>query len=208
MPRRSRTASTPILSTSSWGHGYAQTTTTREFQLQRTVPARDGGPDIEVLVDFLMPKHAVIEKNRPKLIEHFRVQRADGADLAIHFHQMVAVTSPMPAGGRNTVEIAVCSIPALLAMKGYALEYRHKNKDAYDIYYCIRHYPGGPYALAEDCKPLLHHESALRGTSSSLQNSIPRKATAQPMSATSYRNQPFKRLDTRAMAAGRLWASV
>ena len=145
------------------GHGYAQTTTTREFQLQRTVPARDGGLDIKVLVDFLMPKHAVIEKNRPKLIEHFRVQRADGADLAIHFHQMVAVTSPMPAGGRNTVEIAVCSIPALLAMKGYALESRHKNKDAYDIYYCVRHYPGGPFALAEDCKPLLHHDSALTG---------------------------------------------
>jgi len=35
------------------------------------------------------------------------------------------------------VEIAVCSIPALLAMKGYALLGRNKEKDAYDVYYCI-----------------------------------------------------------------------
>ncbi len=144
-------------------HGYAQTTTTREFQLKRTVPARAGGPDIEVYVDFLMPKHAIIEKNKPKLVEHFRVQRADGADLAIHFHELVAVTSLMPEGGRNTVEIAVCSIPALLAMKGYALEHRHKRKDAYDIHFCIRNYPGGATALADDCKLLLQHESALTG---------------------------------------------
>ena len=144
-------------------HGYDQTTTTRDFQLQRTVTARDGGPDIEVLVDFLMPKDAIIKKNRPNLVENFRVQRADGADLAIHFHELVAVSSLMPTGGRNTVEIAVCSIPALLAMKGYALEHRHKRKDAYDVHFCIRNYPGGPAALAEDCKPLLHHESAIAG---------------------------------------------
>ncbi|MGO8197598.1 hypothetical protein ACC786_37975, partial [Rhizobium ruizarguesonis] len=37
----------------------------------------------------------------------------------------------------------VCSIPALLAMKGYALNGRHKQKYSYDIYYCIRNYPDG-----------------------------------------------------------------
>jgi len=142
---------------------YVQTKSTREFQLQRTVPARDGGPDIEILVDFLMPRGADIEKNRPKLIENFRVQRADGADLAVHFHQLVAVSSETPTGGRNTVEIAVCSIPALLAMKGYAIELRQKRKDAYDIHYCIRNYPGGASALADDCKKLLGHESARTG---------------------------------------------
>lgn len=144
-------------------HGYGQTTTTRDFQLQRTVPARDGGPDIEILVDFLMPKDAVVKKNRPKLVDDFRVLRADGADLAIHFQELVTVTSLMPTGGQNTVEIAVCSIPALLAMKGYALEYRHKLKDAYDVHFCVRNYPGGPAALAEDSKPLLHHASAVAG---------------------------------------------
>lgn len=69
----------------------------------------------------------------------------------------------MPGGGKNSVEITVCSVPALLAMKGYALNNRHKRKDAYDIYYCIRNYEGGPQALAEKCIPLLAHTSAATG---------------------------------------------
>ena len=48
----------------------------------------------------------------------------------------------MPGGGRNRVYIAV-AIPALLAMKGYAIAQRLKHKDAYDIYYSIRNYPDG-----------------------------------------------------------------
>jgi hypothetical protein len=143
--------------------GYHKSEHTREFQLQRTVPAKDGGPDIDVLVDFLMPKEAKIEKNKPKLIENFRVQRADGADLAVRFHEVVAVSAEMPDGGHNKVEIAVCSIPALLAMKGHAIELRQKRKDAYDIYYCVRNYPGGATALAEDCKELLEYPSARAG---------------------------------------------
>jgi hypothetical protein len=57
----------------------------------------------------------------------------------------------------------VCSIPALLAMKGHAIEGRYKQKDAYDIYYCTRNYPGGPEALAEACRPLLDHASGAAG---------------------------------------------
>ncbi|MGA8616969.1 MAG: hypothetical protein WB660_00400, partial [Candidatus Sulfotelmatobacter sp.] len=63
-----------------------------------------------------MPRDAEIVKNNPPLLDNFAVQRADGADLALRFYQMVAFDGPMPAGGTNRVEIAVCSIPALLAM--------------------------------------------------------------------------------------------
>ena len=69
----------------------------------------------------------------------------------------------MPDGGTNRVEIAVRSIPALLAMKGHALAGRLKRKDAYDIYYCVRNYPGGVEALAQECLPLLGHLSGERG---------------------------------------------
>ncbi len=71
----------------------------------------------------------------------------------------------MPEGGANKVEIAVASIPALLAMKGFAIHGRHKQKDAYDIYYCVRNYPGGPGALAEVCKPLLEVKDGKTGFS-------------------------------------------
>ena len=91
------------------------------------------------------------------------MQRADGADLALRFYQMVAIDGPIPAGGTNRVEIAVCSIPALLAMKGHAFHGRHKQKDAYDIYYCIRNYPDGISALAEACRPILDRPKGEEG---------------------------------------------
>lgn len=145
------------------GHGYQQHEALRRFQLVRQVPVADGGDPINVIVDFLMPRDAEIEKNIPPLIDNFAVQRADGADLATHFYEMVAVSGSMPAGGMNRVEIAVCSIPALLAMKGHAIEGRHKQKDAYDIYYCVRNYPDGIEALAEACRPMLEKESGEAG---------------------------------------------
>jgi hypothetical protein len=129
----------------------------------RKAPTRDGGAPIDVIVDFLMPRDAAIARNRPPLISDFAVQRADGADLALRFYQLVAITGSMPGGGTNRVEIAVCSIPALLAMKGHAIEGRYKQKDAYDIYYCVRNYPGGPQALADECRPLLGHASGVAG---------------------------------------------
>ncbi len=144
-------------------HGYQQGDALRRFQLVRQVPSLDDGPAINVIVDFLMPRDAEIIKNKPPLIEHFAVQRADGADLALRFHELTAVSAPMPGGGANTVEIAICSIPALLAMKGHALGGRLKQKDAYDIYYCIRNYGDGIEALAEACKPLLEHASGAAG---------------------------------------------
>jgi hypothetical protein len=38
-----------------------------------------------------------------------------------------------------------------------------KQKDAYDIYYCIRNHPGGIEVLAASCRELLGEESAERG---------------------------------------------
>ncbi|WP_164721343.1 nucleotidyl transferase AbiEii/AbiGii toxin family protein [Burkholderia stagnalis] len=145
------------------GNGYEQRETLRRFQLVRHVTATDGGPPIDIIVDFLMPRHAEIEKRIPPLLGNFAVQRADRADLATRFYQMTAISGPMPNGGTNTVEVAVCSIPALLAMKGYALNGRLKQKDAYDVYFCVRNYPDGVDGLAQACRPLLDFDSGATG---------------------------------------------
>ena len=145
------------------GHGYAQRNGLKRFQLVRRLQTEDEASPIDIVIDFLMPRDAGIVKNTPPLLTEFAVQRADGADLALRIYQMVAITGPMPNGGTNRVEIAVCSIPALLAMKGHALQGRYKQKDAYDIYYCIRNYSGGAEILAEHCRPLLDHASAVAG---------------------------------------------
>ena len=143
--------------------GYQQRRDLRRFQLIRTVPARDPGPSIDIVVDFLMPRDAAIARNEPPILDDFAVQRADGADLALKFPEIISLDGEMPDGGRNRVSIAVASIPALLAMKGYAINGRDKLKDAYDIYYCVRNFPGGPVALAAATTPLLTEETARQG---------------------------------------------
>jgi len=54
--------------------------------------------------------------------------------------------------------ILVASIPTFFTMKAVALERRGsliKTKDAYDIIYCLRNYPGGVQAIAEEFGPAL-----------------------------------------------------
>jgi hypothetical protein len=69
----------------------------------------------------------------------------------------------MPDGRTNQVELLVATIPALLVMKGYALVGRDKKKDAYDIYFSVRNYAGGPPALAVDCAKLMGDGVARKG---------------------------------------------
>ena len=135
----------------------------RDMTLVRTVPARDAGLDIDVVVDFLMPRDAEVARNDPPLIGEFAVQRAHGADLALQFSETVFLDGEMPGGGKNGVHLPVASIPALLVMKGYAIDGRQKRKDAYDIHYCIRNFPGGLAALVAATLPLLEIETARQG---------------------------------------------
>ena len=146
-------------------HGYEKRDDLKRFQLARTVRTVDGGDDIEVVVDFLMPRDVAITKNSPPLVSEFAVQRAFGIELALQFPQMVTLEGKMPDGRRNRVQLTVASIPALLAMKGYAIGGRLKNKDAYDIYYAVRNFPGGIDGLVEATRPLLESSSARTGYS-------------------------------------------
>ncbi|MGH9494776.1 MAG: hypothetical protein ACRD3B_07255, partial [Candidatus Sulfotelmatobacter sp.] len=118
-----------------------------------------------VLVDLLMPRDAKTRRNRPALIAGLRVQGADAGEIALKNNVRLTVDGKMPDGRPNRVELLVASIPALLVMKGFALDGRDKPKDAYDIYYCVRHFPGGPKALADACRPLLDEPVARDGYS-------------------------------------------
>ena len=134
----------------------------RSFQMVRTVTPDDGEP-IPVILDFLRPREVKFPRNRPPILAGFAVQAASGADVAMVSFVTHELHGRMPDGRQNSVKLRVASIPALLVMKGYALVGRNKPKDAYDIYYVIRHYEGGPEALALACKPLLANRIALEG---------------------------------------------
>lgn len=131
----------------------------RVFQMVRAVNLDEGAP-IHVIVDFLMPRGAKIARGKPPLLAGFAVQRADGADLATNNFVRRELSGRMPDGRNNTVQLRVASIPALLVMKGYALVGRDKPKDAYDIYYAIKHYQDGVDALGDACRDLLVNDVA------------------------------------------------
>ena len=132
----------------------------KPFQMQRTIDLKDGAKPIPVIIDLLMPKDAVVREHKPKLIEGLTVQRIDGGIYALKHYQEISIDGYMPDGRPNKVKILVASPPALLVMKGYALVGRDKQKDAYDIWFCIRNYGGGIEALADACKPLMDEDEA------------------------------------------------
>ncbi len=134
----------------------------KTFQLRRWVKMDKGKP-VPVIVDLLMPRGAKTDKHRQKRIKGLRVQQIDGGKVPLTHHVTRKLDGQMPDGRQNQVEVLVASIPALLVMKGYALVGRDKMKDAYDIYFSVRNYDGGPKALADDCRKLLGNLDAQKG---------------------------------------------
>ena len=134
----------------------------KPFQLRRWVRL-DAGEPIAILIDLMMPDDAKTRKNRPPLVDGLRVIEASGGRVALDHNVVRHIEGRMPDGRNNSVDLLVASIPAFLVMKGYALIGRDKKKDAYDIYFSVRNFDGGPIALAEACKELLADESVTTG---------------------------------------------
>ena len=132
----------------------------RPFQLRRTVTIDEGKP-IAVIVDLLMPRSAKFNKNVPPLMMGLAVQKIDGGEVAMTSYVETKIAGKMPDGRNNELQLRVASIPALLVMKGYAINGRDKHKDAYDIFFSVQNFDGGPAALAEACRHLLSDPIAL-----------------------------------------------
>lgn len=135
---------------------------TKDFQLVSKVDLKDGGPAIQVEVDFLAPKEVKLTKNRPKLLENFRVLQADGCGAAFH----APVELPIPGfnirGMKNTVRLRLASLADFLIMKAHAIGGRDKPKDAYDFCYCLDYVPGGIAPLAEEWKSRIGEKEVAR----------------------------------------------
>jgi len=117
-----------------------------------------GGKTIRVQVDFLSGEYAGTGKgHRHQKVQNLLVRKVRGCDLAFDMVQEVMVAGSLPGGGVDSVSIRVASVVPFLIMKGMALDERLKEKDAWDIYFCLLHYPGGIVSLAEAFRPHLEH---------------------------------------------------
>lgn len=136
--------------------------TEQPFIFYRDVPV--GARVIPVEVDFLAGEYAGTARgHRTQSVQDIRARKARGCDLAFELYDEVVLTGPLPGGGDDRVTVRVASIVPFIVMKGMALRDRLKSKDAHDIYYCIRHYPGGSEALFAIFTPHLGHGLVIEG---------------------------------------------
>lgn len=125
------------------------------FRFYRKVKV-EGGEPVNVEVDLMAGEYGGTgKKHRTQKIQDVRARKARGCDLAFDTTVTVSLEGELPEGGKDKVSFKVAGIVPLLVMKGMAIYERMKEKDAYDIFYCVQFYPGGIERLAEEFNPHL-----------------------------------------------------
>jgi len=119
------------------------------FIFYRTIPTENGG-NIIVEVDLLTGEYGGTGKShRTQSIQDIRARKARGCDLVFKQNCLLKISANMPDGALNEVTVKIATVIPFLAMKGMCMWDRYKEKDAYDIYFTILHYPGGINELAK-----------------------------------------------------------
>lgn len=126
----------------------------RQFTFLRTVNIH--GRDITVHVDFLSGEYGgTTRTHRHQRVQDLHLRKARGCDLALDNYTEVKLEGQLPGGGRDSATVRVACIVPFMIMKGMALADRTKEKDAWDIHFCLLRFPGGLDALAEEFRPHL-----------------------------------------------------
>jgi hypothetical protein len=122
------------------------------------------GTSLQVKVDLITGEFPEIAAEGTHIqVQDLPVWKARGVDLAFSYPQEVVVEGVLPDGGHNRVTVRLPSIAAFVCIKAITLGERMKEKDAYDIYFCIDHYPGGYKALAAEVRGKLDDRLIVEG---------------------------------------------
>ena len=116
------------------------------------------GQEYDVDLDILAGKYG--GTNTEKSSQHIqgvKALKATGGNFAFEVPASeVVVQARRPDGAKDSAHVRVVSLVAFLVMKAAALG-RSKNKDAYDIYFCVKNWPDGIDALAKCFEPVRTH---------------------------------------------------
>lgn len=124
------------------------------FIFFRTVEV--GGKPIRVQVDFLAGEYeGAGPGHRTQKVKDVRARKARGCDLAFELFVEKRIEGRLPDGGEDSTAVRVASVVSFLVMKGMALHDRMKEKDAWDIYFCLRNFPGGLDGLVGEFRPYI-----------------------------------------------------
>lgn len=109
--------------------------------------------DIEYLVDvdILAGMYGGTQKKkRSQHVQGMKALKATGGNFAFEFEpKQVKISAKRPDGAMDIAKVNVIAVVPYLVMKTAALG-RGKAKDAYDIYFLIKHYRGGVHELAKE----------------------------------------------------------
>lgn len=124
----------------------------------------DEGAPIIVEVDFLASQYGGAGRNRrTQFIQDIRARKALACELVFQNYQEIEITGRMTDGAKNSVTLRITKIVPFIIMKSFALRDRLKEKDAWDIYFCVKNYPGGLERLCEEFIPFINYRSVNEG---------------------------------------------
>ena len=69
----------------------------------------------------------------------------------------------MPGAALNSVQLNLSNVVPFIVMKSMALHDRMKEKDAWDIYFCLLHHAGGADDLTEKFRRVLNDGLVMEG---------------------------------------------
>jgi hypothetical protein len=104
-----------------------------------------------VTIDFLIPPTSAADKGGRlrNLDDEFAAIITPALDLAFQNWQSVTLRETLPSGGGIAERsIKVCGAAAFTVLKALAFDKRGKPKDAYDLFYVIRHHVDGVDQIA------------------------------------------------------------
>lgn len=106
------------------------------------------------------------KNRRHELIQDVMALKARGTDLVFGRTKRVQITADLPDyGGKDTVVCNVADVVPFIVMKAIVLARRKKEKDAYDLVFVLRNYPGSSSAIAELLKVDINNRLVLEALS-------------------------------------------
>lgn len=133
-------------------NGYAEHPE-KYFSFVKTVVV--DGISYDVDVDILAGMYGGTQpKKRSQHIQGIRALKATGGNFAFDFPaQKIRVEAERPDGAIDVANVSVVAVVPYIIMKTAAMG-RGKAKDAYDLYFIIKHYIGGVKELAKEFEPV------------------------------------------------------
>lgn len=123
------------------------------FSFIKTVDVE--GTTYDVDVDILAGMYGGTQmKKRSQHVQGIKALKATGGNFAFDFPaQKISVEAKRPDSAMDVANVNVVAVVPYIIMKAAAMG-RGKAKDAYDIYFIIKHYRGGVTELAHEFKPV------------------------------------------------------